>query len=99
MPTLPGVMHAAEVGDERASPESELMHVGFADQYRARRLQSADHFRIFGGNAIFEDAASCGRSHSRRIEEVLQRDGNPMQWAAPFSTLNLGFGRPGVLCR
>ena len=35
----------------------ELVHVGLADDHRARGFEPSHHFRVFGGDAVGEDGA------------------------------------------
>src|SRR5262249_37456948 len=76
---VPGVVHAPECRHQRAPAECELVHVRFADKYRAGRLQFANDFGILGRNTILEDVAARSCFYTCGVEKIFHRDWNSMK--------------------
>src|SRR4029453_8089223 len=87
----PWVAHWTEITDHRTRAVSELMHVEFSENDCARSFESTDNVSVLCWDAIFEPTAGSSRTHSSRIDEILQRDRDSMKWTTPTSALNLGF--------
>src|SRR5262245_54298320 len=72
----------------RGAPVSKLLHVLFAQQDGSRLFQSLDHCGIFAGHALGKQSAGASRLYARRINQVLQSDGDTVQWPAPTVVKN-----------
>ena len=72
----------------------ELVQIELAEQDRARVLQSARDFGIFGRNAVLEQLARAGGANAGGVDVVLERDRNAVQRPAPLPTLLLGLHLP-----
>jgi len=55
-----------------------------------------DHFRVFGRDAVFEDATRGGGPNAGCIDVVLQRDGNAVQRTANMSSSALAIQTIGL---
>ncbi len=74
---VPGVAHRAEVRGLVRRAHGELVHVGLAEQHRARGAEALDHVRVVGGDEVGEHARAARGAPARGAEEVLVRDRDP----------------------
>jgi len=65
----------------------------FADQYRARGLEKLDDVSVFSWNAIREQGTAASGFNAGRVDQILQADGNAVQWTTPVACANLRFRR------
>src|SRR3569832_1652705 len=78
--------------------KGELGHVGSSGEYRAGRLQPADHRRVLsGGRGIIESLGPRERDFTRHIQHVLHGDRNAGDWRRRVTDLakailRLGYG-------
>ena len=84
MRRVPRIVHIAEKADQRTAAISELMQIVLAQNHRAGLPQPPHHFRIFGRHTILIKRAGSGRARARRIDQILQRNRNPVQRPAPL---------------
>jgi len=75
---------------DRGCPEGKLMHVQFAEKHRSGFFELAHHGGVFGRNSVLEDRAACRRAHAGRVNQILERDGDAVQGAAPSAFLHFG---------
>jgi len=70
------------------------MQIVLAENHRTRQPQPPHHFGIFGRNTILVKTAACRRPRARGIDQILQRNRNPVQWPAPFSVRDFDLRSP-----
>ena len=76
-----GVARDAEDGVEGLRAGAELRRVRLADDDRARAAQPLDDQRVRVGHVVAVDRRAVGRAQPRRVDEVLDRDRQPVQRA------------------
>jgi hypothetical protein len=69
------------------------VHVGFAEQYRARLLEALYNGSVVIGNPIGENFGACRRKDSSSRQVVFDGKGNAVQRAAILSPLNFPLRR------
>ena len=88
----PGIVDIAKKTDQRASTVSKLVQVVLANDDGTGLLEPANHLRIFHRNSVFVQRAARRRAHARGVNQILQRNRNAMQRAAPLATGDLRLG-------
>ncbi len=76
---VPGVAHGAVMRIGRGAAPCELVHVGLADEDRARLAQPGGDGRVGIGHPIAEHLAARGRARAAHGDVVLQGDRNAVQ--------------------
>ena len=71
---IPGVADRAEETRLVRRAHRELVHVGLAEQHRARRPPPLDHGRVVWRDEVAEHARPAGREDAVGAEDVLVRD-------------------------
>ncbi len=94
VPRVPGVVNIAEETDQRTPTISELMQIVLAHNHRTGLPQPSHNFRIFSRNTVLKHRAGSGSACARGIDQVFQRDRNPVQRPAPHPTHDLSLCRP-----
>ena len=67
------------------------MQIVLAEENGSSGFQETNDFRILGRDAIFHQSAAGRGPDCGGINEVLQADGNSVQWTAPLTAGNFGF--------
>jgi hypothetical protein len=62
----------------RGRSEGELVQVRLADVRVTRRLEPAHDLGALGGHVLGEEDRAVGRDEAGRVEEVLDRELNPL---------------------
>ena len=75
------------------------MQVQLANNHRARLLQLANQFSVFGWNAVAILIASSRGADSRCIEQIFQADRNAVQRPSPAARHDFGLGLARLLQR
>jgi hypothetical protein len=79
--------------------ERELVHVELAEQNRAGVSQSAYDRGVLFGNPAREYSRPARRPDAGRLEEILDRDRDPVQRASMLPASDLVIGAGGFLSR
>jgi hypothetical protein len=69
---VPRIVNRTKVGRRRSAAPRKLLHVLFANQHRARALQTSYDFRVFVWNPLGEEGTRARCSHACRVDEILQ---------------------------
>jgi len=93
-PNIPRIVHIPKVADQRTPAISELVQIIFSDDDRPRVPQSPNQFRVVRRDAVRTQRARRRRTHSRHVDQILQRHRNPMQRPPPLPAQNLSLGPP-----
>ncbi len=94
---VPGVAAGAVVRVDVGHPQSDLVHVEFAEQDRPGVEQALHAGRVGFGNVILKEQRTAGGGHAGGPVQVLQRQGDAVQRPAPLASADLGLRQPGLL--
>jgi len=72
--------------------ERPLVQIELAQEDSTRSSQPLDDRAVPLGYAVSEDARSARRAHAGRVVEILQRDGDPMEWSAIHAVRKVRIG-------
>jgi hypothetical protein len=78
---VPGVVNRAVVARLVRRSHREFVHVGLAEQHRARGGQPSDHRRVVGRDEVVEHARAARSLDAGRAKDVLVGDRQPRQGA------------------
>ena len=84
-----GVRGGAVVGVGRPRPVREFRKPGLAHDDRPRRAQVLHRGRVVAGDVFRKDSRSGGGDRVPHGQEILDRDGNPVQRSAPSAARHL----------
>ena len=76
-----------------ADTHGELVQIGFAEDDGTCSREPGDNRRVLRGNSILEDRTAGGRAYAGGVDVVFEGDWNAVEWATPFSGLELGVER------
>src|SRR2546429_491177 len=99
MSRVPGIANRPEVANRRTASVSELVHIELAEEHCPGRLEAPHDLRILCRNTILEQTAACGRTHSSRIDQILQRNRDAMEGTSPAVLMDFRLGLPGFCQR
>src|SRR3954464_13764905 len=94
MVEIPRIVHWTVVRDDGGAAIGKLVHVELAEEHRTRIAQLLHHRRIDGGHTVGVYRTGGGGPYTRRIDIVLEGDGNAMQWSARAPCRGLDIQRP-----
>ncbi len=81
-----------KVAHHRTAAVGKLVQILFSQQHRAGSFQAANDFGVFRGDPIFEQRTGSGGADAGGVDQILERERNAVQRAAPVAAPNLGFG-------
>ena len=98
---VPGIGRGAEQRVEGVRAETELGHVGLADDDAACGLHARRHQAVLRGHGVFQQRAAVGGGEADRVAGVLDRLRHAVQPAAPSflrsAAREFGVARVGLL--
>src|SRR5438034_3382936 len=78
---VPRIADVSEMRVDRADAVRELVHSELAEEHRARLSQLPHDRRVLIWDPVREDSRARGRADPLCREQILHRDGHPVQWA------------------
>ena len=96
---VPRIAHVAEVRVDGADAVRELVQSELAEEHRARFAQLPHDGRVLIWHPVGEDPGARGRADPFCCEQVLHRDGYPVQWAFVSTRLDLALSLASLLAR
>lgn len=99
MRELPRIMNGPEMAALGRKAVGKLIHVELPQQNGSRLSQSANDESVFLRNSIRKNGAPTGGPDPSGVDQVFQRNGNPVERPAVASGEDFFLGRARLLCR